>query len=380
MILYDLRRKRPEVKEPTGLNQHLPPAKALKASPPEAGPLQKAMWLWETEKILRNEAELTRLVEFCGTEGITDLFVQIPYRADRRPQTTNHSGWEIHWDPAPFRGLNRQLHAAGIRIHALDGDPRFSLREFHGSVLGLIREIIRYNRSVGPKERFFGIRFDNEPYLLPYFGGIRKGSVLRQYLELLDRARPLASQAGLAFGVDIPFWFDGNNEFLEPTAAVGGRPMSELIIDRVDNVGVMDYRTISDGADGVIAQGGDELAYASKRGKKVFIGLETVWLPNETLLEFQKQTGGKGAISIEDLGDGRARLTLNPRGNKGDHLLSQTRSVNVPSSKITFFAKTGRDLQDVMEEARREFSGFSSFLGFAIHSYESYRPWVERQR
>ncbi|MBI4373247.1 MAG: hypothetical protein HY542_00060 [Deltaproteobacteria bacterium] len=340
------------------------------------------MWLWETEKILTSDEERQTLLGFCKTEGITDLFVQIPYEAE------SSAAWKIRWNPLPFRRLNRELQAAGIRVHALDGDPRYALEEYHGRLLALIDRIAEYNKSVPQEERFAGIRYDNEPYLLPNFGGVRKEAVLRQYLSLLEKSQVLTQKAGLEFGVDIPFWFDGRNEFFEPSAAVGGRPMSELIIDRVDTIGIMDYRTQAYGADGVIAHGADELAYASRRGKKVFVGLETVWLPDETLLEFEKSPqGGPGGISIEEMGDGKVRLNLGPAGpalslskGKGSATLFQTRSIDLPSSKITFFGKTGRDLRDVMEEAHREFSGFSSFLGFAIHSYEGYRPWLERQK
>ena len=346
---------------------------------------KKAMWLWEAEKIFAGGNEEAALLAFCKAWGMTDLFVQIPYEAALAslPEAgrTPEAGWKIRWNPTPFRSLNRQLQAAGIRVHALDGDPRYALEEYHGRVLAFIGKIAEYNKSVPQEERFVGIRYDIEPYLLPNFGGVQKEAVLKQYLSLLEKSKLLTQKAGLELGVDLPFWFDGQNEFFEPSAAVGGRPMSELIIDRVDTVGIMDYRTVAYGADGVIAHGGDELAYASKRGKKVFVGLETVWLPNETQLEFQRQRGGRGAaIVIGELGDGRARLTLNFKGGTGAYTLSQTRSVDLPSSKITFFGKTKRDLQDVMEGADREFSGTPSFLGFAIHSYEGFRPWSERQK
>lgn len=75
-------------------------------------------------------------------------------------------------------------------------------------------------------------------------------SIANQYLDLLDKVRPLLQEYGLKFTVDIPFWYDSRDIVRGGAAA---RPFHELvcilqcsfnqqIIDRVDRVGVMDYR------------------------------------------------------------------------------------------------------------------------------------------
>ena len=349
-------------------------------------PLNKGMWLWETDKIVTNPDEQQRLLTFCKEEGITDLFLQIPYEAKEEK-----GQWEILWNPSRIRLLISQLHQAGVKIHALDGDPRFALREWHGRVIATLESIIRYNRESPPQERFDGIRFDIEPYLLPSFGGVQKEAILKQYLSLLVTSQTLTRQADLALGVDIPFWFDARNEFFEPTAEVGGRPVSELIIDIVDNVGIMDYRTQAYGADGVIAQGTQELLYAAKQGKEVFLGLETVELPDETLLAFSPASHSGSRILLERIEGKKVRLYWIPDGQwervQKDHpfsapvvVLGQTHATFVPSGKLTFANKDLQDLKEVMQQAESELRRYPSFSGFTIHSYESYRPWLERQR
>ena len=351
-----------------------------------ARPLNKAMWLWETDKIVTNPDEQQRLLTFCKEEGITDLFLQIPYKAKEKK-----GQWKILWNPLLIRPLISQLHQVGVKIHALDGDPRFALREWHGRVIATLASIIQYNRESPPQERFDGIRFDIEPYLLPSFSGVQKEAILKQYLSLLVASQTLTSQADLALGVDIPFWFDARNEFFEPTAEVGGRPVSELIIDIVDNVGIMDYRTQAYGADGVIAQGTPELEYAAKQGKEVFLGLETVELPDETLLAFSPASQSGSRILIERIEDHKVRLHWIPDGQwervQKDHLFSspfvvlgQTQTTFVPSGKLTFADKDLQDLEEVMRQTESALRRFPSFSGFTIHSYESYRPWLERQR
>lgn len=336
-------------------------------------PLQNAMWLWETKKLYGNVAEQNRLANFCKAHGIQQLFIQIPYEASKLGDT-----WQVQWDFAPMKQLVSRLRQDGIAVTALDGDPHYALLENHGRVLALIRSVIEYNKRAAPEARVIGVRYDNEPYLLPSFGGVQKSAILRQYLNLLVKAKKEAAAGQLSFGVDIPFWFDARNEYDELVAGLDGRPVMEAILEVVDNVGIMDYRTVAYGADGVIAQGSDELAYASKLGKKVFVGLETVWLPDETLLEFQKKPGGKTSIAVEDLGHGNVRLKLNT--TRGAVVLSQTVRIDVPSSKITFSGRTEADLKDVMEGAHRELSVYPGFFGFAIHSYESYKPWLERNK
>jgi hypothetical protein len=101
----------------------------------------------------------------------------------------------------------------------------------------------------------------------------------------------LAHQANLVMGVDLPFWFDSPDEFSgkESRVTFNGiqKTTSEHVIDLTNNVTVMDYRTSAYGADGSIAHAAGELAYASQKGKQIFIGLETSHLPNEELLDFQ---------------------------------------------------------------------------------------------
>ena len=351
--------------------------------------LRRAMWLWETQAVTSGPDARRRLVEFCRMEGITDLFVQLPHEAERVGER-----WTISWDRDGLRPLIAELHAAGVTVHALDGDPRFSLPEWHGLVTATIQSIMDYNRESPPAQRFDGIRYDIEPYLLPGFGGVRATQILQQYLSIVAASRALAAQAGLVYGVDIPAWFDERNEFFEPVAEVGGRPVSELVIDIVDNVGIMDYRTQAYGADGTIAHASSELRYAEDIGKRVFLGLETGELPDETDLAFSAEGSGGSRIVVEQIDDERARVSWiaeeawDRLGNRpgepdtriGSVTLRESRATRVPSGKLSFAGYGRSDLDVVIEQTALELQQFESLYGFAIHSYESYRPWVEAPR
>lgn len=343
-------------------------------------PKGKGMWLWETEKLLGDGEAQEQLHAFCRDQQVTDLFLQLPYRAEKAGEE-----WRISWDRSGMRELLKGLHAGGITCHALDGDPKYALSEFHDQVKATLQEIIRFNRNSESEARFDAVRYDIEPYLLPRFAGVHKETVLRQYLALLKDLKEYTSAAGLDLGVDIPFWFDARSRFFEPVAELDGRPLTERILEIVDNIGIMDYRTRAYGADGTIAQAVDEIHHAEKLGKKVYIGLETVPLPDETILDFER-TQGPSRLKVRELDGTRVFLQWQPgesdsaTGEKGRHELSQTNRIEVPAARITFQEKTWEDLSAVMHQTAREFGRFTSFYGFAIHSYESFRPWLERQK
>ncbi|UCE41307.1 MAG: hypothetical protein JSV17_18055 [Candidatus Aminicenantes bacterium] len=338
----------------------------------------RGMWLWNTKDLLGHDAEQIKLADFCGQSGITEIFLQLPYEV-----MENDENKEIVWDRSRMALLLSRLHNKGIKVHALDGDPRFALRHWHWHVLATIQAVIHYNKTVQPNERFDGIRYDNEPYILPEFSGVQKESIIEQYLELLSLSKEVTESAGLEFGVDIPFWFDQKNEFFEPIAEINSRPLTECILDIVDNIGIMDYRTSAYGADGVIAHALGELRYASETGKKVFIGLETTALPDETILEFELGQG-PSRMYIEKLKGTKVLLHWIPEDTdsdvKSDLYLSQQKKTFVPAGKLTFADRSIGELIDIMEKAESEFQEYPSFYGFAIHYYQSFQKLFKKGR
>ena len=343
---------------------------------------RKGMWLWETAALLKDPQALERLLVFCRRNGITDLFAQIPDAAkDGRS-----------WDPGTLGPLIRALHDAGITLDALDGHPRLALASEHAKVYATIRTIIDYNAKVAARDRFDGIRYDNEIYLVEGFAGINKGRILRDYVTLLRGSHEL-TRGKLRLGADIPFWFDARNGFGEASAELDGRALSEHVIDLADNVAIMDYRTFSYGPDGVLAHARGELEYAAKQHKELFIALETVELPDEEIVDFTRVARAASAayrLVLEPFGAQRVRLSLFDAGSWRQHgsqvralgarvsVLAESRRVFVPSSKQTFARLGPAPLDEVMAEVKQELGALPSFVGFAIHSYESYAPLIRR--
>ena len=368
------------------IDREAPPASAQRQGGVDR-PLRKAMWLWETRRLVSTPGAVEELVAFVVAHGFTDLFLQVPFEA---PEGEH---WAARFDAEGFARVVAALHAVGVRSHALDGAAWYARPEWHARVLATLDQLVEYNRTVAPAARLAGVRYDIEPYLLPEFEGHHRERVLTDYLDLLGRIAVKARAAGLDLGVDIPFWFDARDEVTgELTCVVAGRPASEAIIDVVDDIGIMDYRTMAWGADGVIAHASGELAYAERVGKRVLIGLETVPLPDETLMVYdggdRSRWDAFGDLVIEPLGGTRARLTWVPAGARresgeypwalpGARLLRYRDALQVPAGKITFANLRNRDLERTLERARSGLLHRKSLDGFIIHSYESYRPWLE---
>ncbi len=93
-------------------------------------------------------------------------------------------------------------------------------------------------------------------------------------------------------------------------------------------------------------------------------------------------------VIVEQIDDERARVSwiaeeawdrLGRRRETttGTVILRESRATDVPSNKISFAQYGKSELEGVIEQTALELLQFESLYGFAIHSYESYRPWLE---
>jgi hypothetical protein len=361
--------------------------------------LEKAMWVWNTAEILPVAAKQTALADFCLRQGIGHLYLQLPKKEKMDPRSETLP-LDDQW-----RRLLSFLADKGIRCYALDGYKEFALPEWHERVLDTVDKVIAYNRAAAPGEQFAGMHYDIEPYLLSGFHGPKRQQILTAYLELLEKISARSKSAGMSFGVDIPFWYDTPDAFTGKDFVVEfhgkPKPASEHIIDLVDSVGVMDYRTSVFGADGIAAQAEGELAYAARSGKTVFIGLETVELPDEELIQFKGKpvqgipdhVSAQQIIVLERASRG-ARVWLIPATRWDDFFRSArertdaakfqwwlaAQSIAVPSSKLTFAYLGADKLQQAVNEAEEELLRWNSFTGFAFHDYIGLQSLLESSK
>ncbi|MDH3458295.1 MAG: hypothetical protein OER90_15745 [Gemmatimonadota bacterium] len=373
------------------------------SEPLPSRPEHLATWLWNTHELLADTTHRDTLLDALAREGFDRVFLQLPDAPGQRAVPG-----EITIDASTLRPLMAAFARRGMEVYALDGYARYALPEYHAGVLRTVDHVIGYNSESDPSERFIGIRYDIEPYILPAFHGPHRQQLLRRLLDLTARSAERAHAAGLAYGVDIPFWYDAPDEATSERVMVEWngvrKAVSEHLIDLVDDVSIMDYRTIAYGADGTIRHATGELAYATSQDKPVFIGLETSDLPDEVLLEFRGEperglpaTWPVGSVVVLAQHEDSIRIYLVPEGGAGDAATSRsmaswfddqgidrqafwwwpvTRRVDVPASKITFARHGSHRLREVMDGTRTELGRFPSFAGFALHFAESYLALV----
>ncbi|WP_345328070.1 hypothetical protein [Novipirellula rosea] len=257
----------------------------------------RALWLWSTKDLLGSTPRWYELFDFCHAHEIGQIWLQLPYKVERpglskNPEPSRVSTTAPEAPPSAritmlmqreLRSFIAEAHSRNIRIHALDGAPEHCLTQNHHIPLGLVDAVLQFNSQANQQERFDGVHFDNEPYLLlGWHSPSRREQILRQYLELnAECQRRIREGSNMQFGVDIPFWWqvmDKNTG--EANAAVefnGVRKAASFhCIDMFDNVGVMNYRDRADGADGIIAHGRALIEYGQRqRGATIFMGVET---------------------------------------------------------------------------------------------------------
>jgi hypothetical protein len=258
----------------------------------------RTMWVWTVFEILENKNnQQDTIFEACKRENTNRLWLQIPSsyepNIDLSADIENIQPPEFkislqHEDK--LKAFIRKAHAKGIKVEALDGYPEFAQKPYHFIPLAIVDAIIDYNNRAEPEERFDGVHFDNEPYLIiGWHDKNRREQILKEFLELnIECQRRIHANSDMEFGVDIPFWWNAK----DPTTdgAIGDvtfngerKPAVYFCIDFLDNIGIMNYRDTTYGVDGIIAHADPILQYAERAGKdRVYVGLEVFrYMPTE---------------------------------------------------------------------------------------------------
>ncbi len=357
---------------------------------------QTALWVWNTAELIRNLDERAAFLDFIETQAITRVFLYLAAAEGTRP-----SAGYIPFSSDEIGPLVAELRARGALTYALDGDRDYVLEENHAGVYRTVGRLVAHNLAVAPEQRFYGVRYDIEPYLAPGFQGPRRAELLDGYVELIAGVSRIAKEGGLAVAVDIPFWFDAPDEesgrYLE--AVLDGKRGSVLehLMSVVDDIAIMDYRTNAQGPDGALAHAYNELKMGAAMGVDVFVGVETVRLVDEDLHTFSGPVAeglptrsGVRWLVLEQGEDGRTRIWLIDSEEALAEVAVRTagarvlrhwpagRPIRVAADKQSFH-NLGRDrMTDVTAEVVRHLIGEPAFVGLAFHDYRGLRALLAR--
>lgn len=252
----------------------IPLVSALALPPQPSAKRTRGLWVWESSRLLHDEHAQVDFLDFCQHHGIGVVSVQVRAAG---------TGSQRHLDDErQWKTLIKGAHRRGMRVHALDGDPNYARPAQRGVVLSIDDAIVAFDAAASPAERFDGIHLDIEPYLLPEWAEPRtREPLLADYLQVNELSAAKAHAAGLRYTVDLPFWWyetdPATGEPVSVTTYHGvRRPAPDHLLEIVDNLGLMAYRRVASGSDGVVALATQTIEHADASGKvKVFVGVET---------------------------------------------------------------------------------------------------------
>ncbi len=371
----------------------LPPLYSTTRQIPQKKSVEKATWVWNTTEILEKERG-NQLLRFLLNHDFNHVFLQLPKDFFLQPRFDQNLCSNI----VSLKKLISAMKAKGIKVHALEGYEKYALPEWHPYVLEIVEKVINYNNSVNESERFYGIHFDIEPHLLPGFGGERREGIFYSYLSIIEKCAERIHQAGMIIGVDIPFWYDSVDELTRESMSLEfnnvNKYPSEHIIDMVDITVLMDYRTKESGANSIISNAENEIDYAAAKNKPVFIGLETNYLPNESIYTFKgfPQTGlpsPSSKLPIAVIAETSKKTMFYLLEKKSIASFSQQfqdngmhdatlyywpieRKAIIHGNELSFFDSDKNTMNKTMNRVSTEFSSKASFAGFSIHDLQGF--------
>jgi hypothetical protein len=292
-------------------------------------------WVWNYHEALANPQSI---FDICRKVGADRLFVQIPSLKDET---------EI-W--MAYVRFFQEAKKAGIEAFALDGYPE----AIHFSA-PLIEKIAKLQKLMSSTE-LAGVQLDIEPYLLEEFFAIQTG--FTKYLATIDKIKSIM-RSPAKLSVALPFWFSEHR--------VSGRPVSFAVMDRVDEVAVMSYRT---DVDEVRAITEDTLRYGDLTEKSVWLALETIPLAPERYTTLTPEP--RHDLADAYLDRKKKRLVLNPPGALKDiEGFRIQRRITVHPERITFAGQDRKKLHDSVERLVNKIAN-PSLAGVVIHDLRGF--------
>lgn len=264
--------------------------------------LVKSTWIWNTSLIKTHTIEI---LSFAEQRKITEFYLQMD---DKLASSAYQKFIEL-------------AHNQDVRVYAVGGDPSWALKSEIKVPHQFINWVNDFNQSAQDNQRFDGIQFDIEPYLLPEWS-VNQKDIVHEWMFVLNELFDEANKGNLMVSGVIPFWL-GEIQLDTQGGIDNSKTLSEWMIHRFDQVVLMAYRDQAEGPNGIIILSETELSYANKVKKPIMIAVETMDTPE--------------------------------------------------GEQITFYHKGLKKMEDELAKVYSHFSSNSYFRGIAIHYYESYR-------
>ncbi|UVI32838.1 copper amine oxidase N-terminal domain-containing protein [Paenibacillus spongiae] len=259
--------------------------------------IPKGTWIWDSSII---EKDQDKILSFASDHDVTAIYLQI--NRDIAPKV--------------YKDFVRSANEKQIKVEALAGRPEWGFKTNQDQIKKFIEWTLQYNASVGSKERFDGLHFDIEPYLLDEWKTNKK-MVLENWIHNLRFIDDKTKGSGLKVTLDVPYWL---NSVKVPNTDYS---FSAWLLEKFDCLVIMDYRNHALGKNGIVENAIAMLREASILNKQVIVAVET--------------------------------------------------AKNTESDRTSFYSKSVDFMEQELRTAHQKLSRYASYAGMAIHDYKS---WV----
>ncbi|CAH8248241.1 copper amine oxidase N-terminal domain-containing protein [Paenibacillus melissococcoides] len=256
----------------------------------------KATWIWDSHII---ERDPDKLINFAIDNQVTSVYLQI----------------DADIAPAVYKDFIRTAKEKRINVEALAGRPDWAYKSKQDQIQKFIAWVQNYNAAVKTEERFDGLHFDIEPYLLPEWKTANK-AILASWMDNMSLIEQETRGSGIKIALDVPFWLN--------TIKVPGTEysFSAWLLEKFDCLVIMDYRNFALGKNGIVENASAMMRQAATLKKQVIVAVET--------------------------------------------------AKNMESDRTSFYAKGIEAMEKELQAAHQKLSRHSSYAGFAIHDYKSW--------
>ena len=301
---------------------------------------KRGYWVWKYREALKDP---NVVLDTCLRLGCQRMLIQMPDLDDS----------ETLWKA--YAGFLNTAHGRHIEAFALDGYPEAV--DAPGPLILKIRKLLK----MIDRQSLDGVQLDLEPYLLEGWA-IDEGAYSR-YLDTVDAVK--ASLSGTRFSIVMPFWFTSQ--------LVRDRPLAFSVMDRVDEVAVMTYRT--DVAE-LQAIAEDNLRYGDLAGVPVWLAIETRPLPIELHVVLKRTPRRDLADAYLDRTSPQLIFRAPPLQSDNSDWFRVHHRVTVSPKRLSFAGQSQTAVLRFWDEALQAML-HASLAGVLIHDLEGFRALAE---
>jgi hypothetical protein len=254
----------------------------------------RAIWIWgQTTAVIEDSASRLEFFNFCENPPGTGNINSIPGSPRSVNRVYFYAPNYVTPDSAKrvkLRAFLKEAHEKGIEIEYLDGASNWATTN-QSTGRQRLKYVLEFNsEGADASEKFDGIQYDVEPYLLTGWSEENtRFEIWNSYIAFITEMQSMVDSAndGTYFGVAIPRWFESKP----------GISQLQNLINIVDYIAIMNY---VDDRSRLISDAKTEIDYASTiPGKKVIVGVETKDVEPETVCFHEEGWGNMESMLYE---------------------------------------------------------------------------------